>query len=85
MNDTYIRTSLESQQVHAHISASFSMKTHPSTLPASFIQGQIMHLLRASKVNMQAMDLLLLPVLLQLLLAQHRPHEVHSGQGHESH
>lgn len=34
---------------------------------------------------MQAMDLLLLPVLLPLLLAQHRPHEVHSGQRHEGH
>ena len=40
---------------------------------------------KRSTLNMQAVDFLLLSVLLQLLLAQHSPHEVYSRQRHEGH
>ena len=38
----------------------------------------------ATTENCRRWILLLLPVLLPLLLAQHRPYEIHSRQGHES-
>lgn len=76
-----LTTSLSTFRLETTQTVTCSGPPFPSSPPACQWRGHAVG--KPDTVYMQAMDILLLPVLLQPLQAHGRPHEIHQGQRHE--